>query len=45
MPIAAKYRDMGTMIEGKIEAGVVKNGVSYLIMPNRESMAPILLHC
>ena len=22
MPVAAKYRDLGTMIEGKVEAGV-----------------------
>ncbi|KAK5279684.1 translation termination factor GTPase eRF3 [Cryomyces antarcticus] len=36
MPIAAKYRDMGTMIEGKIESGVIKKGVTYLMMPNRE---------
>jgi len=25
VPISAKYRDMGTMIEGKIEAGVVRD--------------------
>lgn len=35
MPIAAKYRDMGTMIEGKIEAGVIKKDVKYLMMPNK----------
>jgi len=35
MPIAAKYRDMGTMIEGKIEAGVLKKDVKYLMMPNK----------
>ena len=39
MPIAAKYRDMGTMIEGKIESGVIKKGVAYLMMPNREQAA------
>ena len=38
MPIAAKYRDMGTMIEGKIESGVIKKGLTYLMMPNRESV-------
>ncbi|KAF2494905.1 hypothetical protein BU16DRAFT_527861 [Lophium mytilinum] len=36
MPIAAKYRDMGTMIEGKIEAGVIKKDTKYMMMPNRE---------
>ncbi len=35
MPIAAKYRDMGTMIEGKIEAGVIKKDTKYMMMPNR----------
>lgn len=38
MPIAAKYRDMGTMVEGKIESGVIKKGMSYLMMPNREQV-------
>ncbi|KAK7538886.1 P-loop containing nucleoside triphosphate hydrolase protein [Phyllosticta citricarpa] len=38
MPIAAKYKDLGTMVEGKIEAGVVKKGVKYLMMPNREQV-------
>jgi len=35
MPVAAKYRDLGTMIEGKIEAGVIKKENKYLIMPAR----------
>lgn len=35
MPVAAKYRDLGTMIEGKIESGVIKKDIKYLMMPNR----------
>lgn len=35
MPIAAKYRDLGTMIEGKIEAGYIKKDSKYLMMPNK----------
>jgi len=35
MPVGAKYRDMGTIVEGKIEAGVVKKGMSLIMMPNR----------
>lgn len=35
MPIAAKYRDMGTMIEGKVEAGIIKKEQKYLMMPNK----------
>lgn len=44
MPIAAKYRDMGTMVEGKIEAGVIKKGVNYLMMPNRETVGVSALY-
>ena len=39
MPISAKFRDMGTVIEGKIEAGVVRKGLTYLMMPNREEIS------
>lgn len=38
MPVNAKYRDMGTMIEGKIEAGQCKNRSTYLMMPTREEV-------
>lgn len=44
MPIAAKYRDMGTMIEGKIESGVIKKGGSYVMMPNRETISIAALY-
>lgn len=37
MPIIDKYRDMGTFIMGKVEAGVAKKGQSLLLMPNRVS--------
>ncbi|KAI9877110.1 MAG: translation termination factor GTPase eRF3 [Pleopsidium flavum] len=36
MPINGKYRDMGTIIEGKVESGVIKRGQTYIMMPNRE---------
>ncbi|KFA70868.1 hypothetical protein S40288_09906 [Stachybotrys chartarum IBT 40288] len=36
MSVNAKYRDMGTMIDGKIEAGVVKKGMSLIMMPRKE---------
>ena len=31
MPIAAKYRELGTMIEGKIESGIIKKEGTYLM--------------
>ncbi|KAF1966581.1 hypothetical protein BU23DRAFT_517884 [Bimuria novae-zelandiae CBS 107.79] len=39
MPISAKYRDLGTMIEGKIESGVIKKDSKFLMMPNRETIS------
>ncbi|CAK7272277.1 translation termination factor GTPase eRF3 [Sporothrix epigloea] len=38
MAISAKYRDMGTVIEGKIEAGVVKKGMTLTMMPNKNQI-------
>lgn len=39
MPINGKYKDMGTVIEGKIEAGAIKKGNSYIMMPNRDEIS------
>lgn len=38
MPINAKYRDLGTMVDGKIEAGVVKKGMSLVMMPRKQTV-------
>ena len=35
IPINEKFKDMGTVIGGKIEHGRVKRGQTILIMPNR----------
>lgn len=34
--MANTHQDMGTIVEGKIEAGVIKKGSTYTMMPNRE---------
>ena len=39
MPVSGKYREMGTMIEGKIEAGILKKTNTYTMMPNREDVS------
>jgi peptide chain release factor subunit 3 len=44
MPVSAKYRDMGTMIEGRIESGVLKKNATYLMMPNREDVSIAALY-
>lgn len=38
MPVNAKYRDLGTMIDGKIEAGVVKKGMNLIMMPRKQNV-------
>ena len=38
LPVNAKYRDLGTMIDGKIEAGVVKKGMSLVMMPRKQAV-------
>ncbi|KAJ1555429.1 translation termination factor GTPase eRF3, partial [Nowakowskiella sp. JEL0078] len=35
MPISDKFKDMGTIITGKIESGRIRKGQNVLIMPNR----------
>lgn len=40
MPIVDKYKDMGTVLMGKVESGVAKKGTNLLVMPNRVSMQP-----
>ncbi|MCJ1365004.1 translation termination factor GTPase eRF3 [Acarospora aff. strigata] len=44
MPINGKYRDMGTIIEGKIESGVIKKGQTYIMMPNRDEATVAALY-
>ncbi|KAK7419954.1 translation termination factor GTPase eRF3 [Neonectria magnoliae] len=38
LPVNGKYRDMGTLVEGKVEAGVVKKGMGLIMMPNKQSV-------
>lgn len=42
MPIVDKYKDMGTVVMGKVEAGEAKKGQSLLVMPNRVSFLFLL---
>ena len=35
MPIIDKFKDMGTVVMGKVESGSVREGDSMLIMPNK----------
>jgi peptide chain release factor subunit 3 len=44
MPVNGKYRDMGTLVEGKIESGVIKKGMALVMMPNREKVEVAALY-
>ena len=44
MPVNGKYKDMGTVIEGKIEAGGIKKGSTYIMMPNRDEVTIAALY-
>jgi hypothetical protein len=35
LPILSKYKDLGTIIEGKVEQGTVSVGDKLFVMPNR----------
>lgn len=35
MPISEKYKDMGTIVVGKIESGLVRKGDTLTLMPNK----------
>ena len=36
MPVSEKYKDMGTIVVGKVESGVVRKGDQLLLMPNKD---------
>ncbi|XP_062705821.1 eukaryotic peptide chain release factor GTP-binding subunit ERF3A isoform X3 [Aedes albopictus] len=39
MPIVDKYKDMGTVLMGKVESGMAKKGINLLVMPNRTQVS------
>jgi peptide chain release factor subunit 3 len=38
MPVVDKYKDMGTVVMGKVESGQGKKGQNLVLMPNRTSV-------
>lgn len=45
MPIVDKYKDMGTVVMGKVESGVAKKGYNLLVMPNKVRQRPSIFLC
>ncbi|KAK4704284.1 peptide chain release factor subunit 3, partial [Phenoliferia sp. Uapishka_3] len=44
MPISEKYADMGTVVVGKVESGMIKKGQSLLLMPNKTPVTVTAIH-
>lgn len=44
MPIVDKYKDMGTVVMGKVESGECRKGQNLVIMPNRVRKTKSHLH-
>ncbi|XP_039127275.1 eukaryotic peptide chain release factor GTP-binding subunit ERF3A [Dioscorea cayenensis subsp. rotundata] len=45
MPIIDKYKDMGTVVMGKVESGSIQEGDSLLIMPNKAQVKVVAVYC
>ncbi|XP_022244630.1 eukaryotic peptide chain release factor GTP-binding subunit ERF3A-like [Limulus polyphemus] len=43
MPVVDKYKDMGTVVLGKIESGAVKRGQQLILMPIRKQVEVLTL--
>ncbi|KAL2482359.1 Translation elongation factor EF1A/initiation factor IF2gamma family protein [Forsythia ovata] len=45
LPIIDKFKDMGTVVMGKIESGSIREGDSMLIMPNKVQVKVLAIFC
>ncbi|XP_020270278.1 eukaryotic peptide chain release factor GTP-binding subunit ERF3A isoform X2 [Asparagus officinalis] len=45
MPIIDKYKDMGTVVMGKIESGSIREGDSLYVMPNKANVKVLGIQC
>ncbi|KAK9479652.1 P-loop containing nucleoside triphosphate hydrolase protein [Lipomyces japonicus] len=44
MPIGSKYRDLGTVVEGKLESGHAKKGSQLVLMPNKVPVEVVTIY-
>jgi peptide chain release factor subunit 3 len=44
MPVVERYKDMGTIVLGKVEGGSCVKGQSLLLMPNKVSVLLFTVH-
>ena len=43
LPVAERFQDMGTIIGGKLESGIISKNSQLLVMPNRVTVQVLLL--
>jgi len=39
LPVVDKFKDMGTLVMGKVESGQAKKGQTLMLMPNRTTVS------
>jgi peptide chain release factor subunit 3 len=44
MPISEKYKEMGTVVAGKIETGTIRRGQMVMVMPNKNLVEIIAIY-
>ncbi|KAK7358162.1 hypothetical protein VNO77_00085 [Canavalia gladiata] len=44
MPIIDKFKDMGTVVMGKVESGTVREGDSLWVMPNKDQVKVVAIY-
>lgn len=44
LPVSGKMKDMGTIVEGKVESGHIKKGANLLMMPNKASVEVVAIY-
>lgn len=44
LPISGKMKDLGTIVEGKIESGHVKKGSNLILMPNKANVEVLTIY-
>jgi peptide chain release factor subunit 3 len=44
LPVSGKMKDLGTIVEGKIESGHVKTGNKLILMPNRTNVEVLTIY-
>ncbi|GLT41611.1 hypothetical protein SLA2020_376800 [Shorea laevis] len=45
MPIIDKFKDMGTVVKGKVESGTMHEGYFLLVMPNKAQVKVLAIYC